>query len=392
MARPRIAAYFFTFIVFFATSITSLSRAADGATTGLPPIRHVFVIMLENQGYAATFGDPAADPYLATALPAQGALLTQYYGTGHFSNDNYVSFVSGQPPNPSNQADCPIFTDFSPATISAGGIAQGTGCVYPRSVQNIGTQLTAKGLTWKGYMEDMGNNPVLATAACGHPVIGTPDQSQDAVPGDGYATRHNPFVYFHSVIDNRAYCDAHVVALGTPSGSMPKGALPHETGLAHDLRSASTTPNFSFITPNLCNDGHDFPCTNQRGGASVGANIDAFLSQWVPKITSSPAFKKDGLLEITFDEAESPTLDATACCNEQPGPASPNPGISGPGGGLVGAVLISPYIRPGTTSTVAYNHYSSLATFEAIFGLRRLGYAATAPANFGADVFTNATR
>ena len=77
--------------------------------------------MLENQGYATTFGDPAADPYLATALPAQGALLTQYYGTGHFSNDNYVSFVSGQPPNPSNQADCPIFTDFSPATISAGG-------------------------------------------------------------------------------------------------------------------------------------------------------------------------------------------------------------------------------------------------------------------------------
>ena len=62
------------------------------------------------------------------------------------------------------------------------------------------------------------------------------------------------------------------------------------------------------------------------------------------------------------------------------------------GAELFGAVLISPYIRPGTTSTVAYNHYSSLATFEAIFGLRRLGYAATAPANFGADVFTNATR
>jgi len=51
----------------------------------------------------------------------------------------------------------------------------------------------------------------------------------------------------------------------------------------------------------------------------VGLNIGAFLMRWVPKITSSPAFKKDSLLEITFDEAETPTLDTTACCNEQRG-------------------------------------------------------------------------
>src|ERR1700745_2014193 len=75
--------------------------------SGWPRIRHIFVIVLENEGYAATFGNPSADPYLAKALPAQGALLESYYATGHASQDNYISLVSGQPPNAQKQADCP---------------------------------------------------------------------------------------------------------------------------------------------------------------------------------------------------------------------------------------------------------------------------------------------
>ena len=86
------------------------------------------------------------------------------------------------------------------------------------------------------------------------------------------------------------------------------------TGLATDLGRLATTPNFSFITPNLCNDGHDYPCRNQQSGASALADIDAFLQQWVPRITGSPAFKQDGLLVITFDEAD--TADVSACCGE----------------------------------------------------------------------------
>ena len=68
------------------------------------------------------------------------------------------------------------------------------------------------------------------------------------------------------------------------------------------------------------------------------------------------------------------------------------PGITGPGGGKVGAVLISPFIKPGTVSTTPYNHYSSLASWEQLFGLPRLGYAASVPSTFGADVFTAARR
>jgi phosphatidylinositol-3-phosphatase len=355
----------------------------------LPKVKHVFVILLENQGYAATFGTPSADPYLAKTLPSQGALLEQYFATGHESNDNYVSLVSGQPPNPDNQGDCLTFSEFIGAKEEPGGIEGGTGCVYPSNVANIGTQLSKASLSWKTYQQDMGNNPKREAAACGHPAVGSKDETQSAEAGDEYATRHNPFVYFHSVIDEQAYCNAHVVALGSPSGELPPAALPGETGLATDLKKASTTPAYVFVTPNLCADGHDAPpCKNGSKAASKLASIDAFLETWVPIITGSKAFKKGGLLEVIFDEAESGETEA--CCGEKPGPSSPNPGIGGPGGGRIGGVLISRFIKPGTVSKVAYNHYSSLASWETLFGLPRLADAATVPSTFGADVFTAA--
>jgi len=355
-----------------------------------PKLHHVFVIMLENEDYESTFGDPIADPYLAQTLPAQGALLEDYYATGHESNDNYVSLVSGQPPNVENQADCQFFTSFTSSEIEADGVQKGLGCVYSASVENIGTQLTAAKHKWKAYEQDMGNDPNRETAACGHPALGAKDETQDAVEGDGYAARHDPFVYFHSVIDDQTYCDEHVVALGSPTGAMPAATLKGETGLASDLRSAGRTPTFSFITPNLCEDGHDYPCKNEPSGASALADVDRFLETWVPKITGSPAFQEGGLLEITFDESDGPQSDASSCCEEMPGPGSPLPGITGPGGGRIGAVLISPYIKPGTISTTPYNHYSSLASFESLLGLPRLADAATVPSTFGADVFTAA--
>jgi hypothetical protein len=64
------------------------------------------------------------------------------------------------------------------------------------------------------------------------------------------------------------------------------------------------------------------------------------------------------------------------------------PGIFGPGGGRVGALVISPFVTPGTTSDTPYNHYSLLRTVEDLFGLAHLGYAgANGLAPFGSDVF-----
>ncbi len=366
-----------------ATTITS-TLAADG----LPPIGHVFIIVLENEGYPTTFGDPTNDPYLASTLPAEGALLSNYYAIGHHSLDNYVALISGQAPNPLTQGDCLDYVDFpATATVAAEGQISDSGCVYPAGVDTVANQLTDAHLTWKGYMEDMGNIPSRESAVCGHPDIGAPDHTEDAVPGDGYASRHDPFVYFHSIIDDAALCDADVVPLGSPTGVLPAGTPPGVTALATDLKSLSSTPNLSFITPNLCDDGHDSPCINQEGSASPLVNIDAFLQTWVPLITRSPAFKENGLLEVTFDEAD--TGDASSCCDEMPGPAAAQPGETGPGGGRIGTVLLSPFIKGGTVTAVPYNHYSTLATVEEIFGLSRLGQAQTVSTTFGRDVFTN---
>ncbi len=135
-------------------------------------------------------------------------------------------------------------------------------------------------------------------------------------------------------------------------------------------------------------DGHDAPCADGDPGGLT--EINGFLQIWVPEIMHSPAYK-DGLIMITFDEGSTShgllrrDLGQVAVAPER----APSPGMSGPGGGRVGAVLLSPFIKPGTVSTVDYNHYSMLRTIEDIFGLSHLGDAAMPQVkSFGSDVFT----
>ena len=74
-------------------------------------------------------------------------------------------------------------------------------------------QLQGAKFTWRDYNEDMGADPTRESATCGHPVVGQPDHTEAATATDMYATRHDPFVYFHSIIDDAALCDSHVVNL-----------------------------------------------------------------------------------------------------------------------------------------------------------------------------------
>ncbi|MDE2448596.1 MAG: phosphoesterase [Gammaproteobacteria bacterium] len=341
-----------------------------------PPVRHVFLIVLENKSFRNTFGTGSAAPYLATTLLAHGALLENYFAVGHFSLDNYIALVSGQAPNPATQRDCHQVTEFQPSRpgLDPHGELPGSGCVYPSIVKTLPDQLGRARLTWKGYMEDLGlDRGRDEDSACTTRRIGRMDPTERATGADEYASKHDPFVYFHTIIDDQAQCAAHVVGLDE---------------LAKDLRSTATTPNYSFITPNLCHDGHDPLCDDGAPGGLKG--INGFLKKWVPLITHSEAFRKDGLLVITFDESDgAPPRGSDACCGEKPLPGGPLPGVRGPGGGRVGAVVLSPFIRPGTVSTVPYNHYALLRTIEDIFGLRHLGYAAEPGLRpFGADVFT----
>ncbi len=346
-----------------------LAGGVPAASAALPPIHHVFVIVLENEGAASTFGSPPPAPYLATTMRAAGAYLPNYYGIGHASLDNYIAMISGQAPNQDTQSDCPTFLDVSPDKLAGDGQEDGVGCVYPTDVPTIASQLSAAGLTWGAYEESMGTDLTREASVCGHPAIAAPDNTEGgetSAPYDEYATRHDPFMYFHSIIDT-SLCNQVVNLDQLPAA----------------LQQVSTTPNYVFITPDLCGDGHDNPCKNpSRPGGYAG--INDFLSTWVPMITASPAYMKDGLLIVVFDEALD--SDASSCCGEMPGPNAALPGGTGPGGGDTGAVLMSPFITPGTVSTVAYNHYSMLGSVEDIFGLSRLGYAAdTTP--FGSDVF-----
>ncbi|GGH16466.1 alkaline phosphatase family protein [Silvibacterium dinghuense] len=404
-----------------AESSQSSNHDAQGDSHRVPTaaagVKHVFVIVLENKNYAVTFGSSTQDPYLQNTLVPEGALLTQYYGTGHVSLDNYISLISGQAPTQDTDDDCiPNLTssignynnvDQTGWAAQGQVVAQG-GCIYAKDVPNLPRQLDKAGLSWRGYMEDMGNDPTRESATCGHPAIGVgTDNTNSAVApsssvplGDAYATRHDPFMYFHSIIDDQAYCGKHVVNLNA---------------LASDLKSADTTPNLVFITPNLCNDGHDgsgtgatgTTCANGQPGGLTSA--DAFLKTWVPQITNSPAFKQDGLLLITFDESnyatESVSENASGqevvsinytgqtCCDQQPGAnlSGVRPAtltlvdtsslleqlvFNGYGGDRIGAVLLSPFIKAGSTSDTPYNHYSMLRSIEDIFHLDHIGYAA----------------
>ena len=332
-------------------------------------IDHVFVIVLENKNFATTFGSSSPAPYLADTLTREGAFLRQYYGIGHYSLDNYIAMISGIAPTPETQADCGRYENFVETGTSPDGQPIGRGCIYPAHVQTVANQLAAKGLGWRAYMEDMGADPSREAAACGHPVVGEPDRTEGATMTDQYATKHNPFMYFHSIIDSVASCRSHVVPL---------------TSLEADLQSKDRTPSFVFISPSLCHDGHDTPCINGEPGGLVSA--DQFLRRWVPAITRSAAYRDGGLLIITFDEATG--ADSSACCGEKPGPNVALAGVRGPGGGRTGAVLLSPSIAPGTVSDVPYNHYSLLRSVEDVFGLDHLGYAGQQGlASFGDDVF-----
>jgi len=402
-----------------AAIVSACGGDGDGPAPVQQKIKHVFVITLENKNYDDTFGTSTQDPYLTGTLKPMGALLTQYYGTGHASLDNYISMISGQPSTVATQGDCMTYADFKQTGTTADGIPIGDGCVYPATVKTLPDLMKAKGLTWRGYMEDMGNDPAREAATCGHPAIGAVDKTQSpaapsaAIPlGDQYAARHNPFVYFHSIIDS-ADCNSNVVALSK---------------LEADLASTATTPNFVFITPNLCNDGHDGDGTGAAGKGCVNGapgglkSSDDFLKTWVPKILASAAYKDGGLIVINFDESSTysiaqaadpatgkvsitATFKGEACCNQPIGPNVTRPYtetfpisanmeyklvMQGYGGDRTGAVLISPFIKPGTVSNVPYNHYSLLKSLQDIFRVSPyLGYANQAGlATFGNDIFT----
>jgi hypothetical protein len=283
------------------------------------PVRRVFVYVMENTSFNDVVGSKDA-PFL-NGLIKKYALATSYTATGHASLDNYLAMTSGQRPNPATSGDC--FFYGSPLCI--------------QDVPNIADQLEAKGRSWKGYMDSM-------PRPCAHTAENSVEQSQT-----GYSPRHNPFVYYRSIMGNPDRCAKHVVPL---------------TDLWRDQQRRSL-PDYAFISPDTCHDGHDSGASCTEGGGVKEA--DSFASRTVPRILDDPSFG-NGLLVLTFDEGGIPNDD---------GPVSVGSGEPD-FGGRVFTLLVSRNVTRGATLADPYDHYSLLKTVEDVFCLDYLGGAATA--------------
>jgi hypothetical protein len=268
---------------------------------------------------------PSAPAGYLRDLPRQGALLSAYRAISAAPTADRIALVSGQAPNPQTEADCPTFSEF----------ADGQGCVYPAETKTVADQLSTLGYEWRGYFG--GLDP-----PCRHPAPGAPDDTASAGP---HAVAHDPFVHFHAIVD-RADCASAVLPLDR---------------LTEDLKAARSTPRLAFVAPDRCAGGFQAPCADGTPGGP--AAVDAFLRRWVPAILRAPAYQADGLLVIGFDR--------------------------GPDTGAVGAVALSPFIRAGTRSAKAYDHYSLLRTVEDLLGLGgHLGLAGRPTVRpLGTDVF-----
>jgi hypothetical protein len=345
----------------------SSTPPSGSSPSKLPAIKHVFVIMLSDQPYAAVFGPDSRAPYLSRTLERRGELLVRYYAVAHEQLANGIALLSGQGPTPATAANCPVYGDVAPAALGGEGQVAGDGCVYPSATDTLPGQLIAKHLTWRAYVQGI-DEPGSPSAACAHPALGQPDPTSAQAPGSQpYATFRNPFVYFHALVDSPA-CAADDVGLGALSG---------------DLSNARRTPSLSYIVPDRCHDASPGPCPGGAAGGLPAA--DGFLQQVVPKILGSKAYKDGGLLLITVDEAPSSGefADSSSCCGQPRFPNLPAPsglaaGLPAEAGGQVGALLLSPFVKPRTTSQEPYNHFSLLRTIEDLFGLKHLGYAGSA--------------
>jgi hypothetical protein len=339
---------------------------------GLPPIQHVFLIVLADHGFEETYGPASTATYMAKTLPEKGELLSNYYGvtTGDLANE--IALVSGQGPNPATAANCPEYKDFATPTLSATGQAEGEGCVYPAEVETLPTQLVAAKKSWKAYIGGIGNGQAGEPTTCRHPTLGETDPAQVPQPGDPYQTWRNPFVYFHTLVDGPE-CAERDVGLEQ---------------LSVDLKKEARTPSFSYIVPDACHDGSEVPC---EPGAPTGlAAAQPWLEITIAEIEASPVYEKSGLIAITSAQARQdiPEPDTSACCGtpEYPGlPASetPPPPASGPvketgGGGRVGMLLLSPFVAPGSVNESGYyNHFSFLLSMSELLEVTPpLGYAA----------------
>jgi hypothetical protein len=288
------------------------STAKKGAA---PPRSHIVVIVMENKSPADVTGTNEA-PYL-DGLRQKAAVPAAIYGITHPSLPNYLALIGGDTFGITH--DC-------------------TNCHVKG--RNLAVQLHKAHISWKAYMQGMPRPCYHGAFAGRYPPShsGLADPRATSIPGTElrgsdrrYAKKHNPFMYFDNIRNNRKLC-ARVVPIRE---------------LRKDLKTGKL-PAFIFVTPDLCNDMHD--CVVRAG--------DQFLSRTVPELL--PRLGPQGFMVITWDEGRTDR----GCCG-----ATVH-------GGNIPTLVLGPTVLSGAAGTAAYNHYSTLRTIEDALGLPRIGHAA----------------
>jgi hypothetical protein len=252
--------------------------------SNLPPINTVFVILMENHNWSDI--TPAVAPYIRNTLMPMGAHAEQYFNPPgiHPSEPNYIWLEAGD--------NLGVTNDNDPSVN------------HQSTTSHLATLLNSAGISWKAYEEDIDGT------TC--PLVSV----------NRYAPKHDPFVFFDDVTNtnnpNSAFCISHI--------------RPY-TEFAADLQN-NTVARYNFITPNLCNDMHD--CSVTTG--------DTWLSQQLPAIFASQAYKNGGAIFITWDEGEG-------------------------GDGPIGMIVLSPFAKTNYSNTIHYTHSSMLRTVQQIFNV-----------------------
>lgn len=285
-------------------SVGQDAGAADAHTPSGLPTGTIFTVLMENHDFEEIVGSPNA-PYLSSLINEYGLAANYADSKIHPSLPNYLMLISGATQYNGG-------TDLLPTESG-----------FPANQPNLGTQLEAAHIKWRSYQESMG----------------TPCKLSD----DGnYAPRHDPFLYFKDMQQ------------GTSGTGLCAQRNVDYSQFATDL--AAGTYRYMWITPNLLDDGH-----NPQSSPVTGLKqTDDWASTEIPKIMASDAFKNDGVIFLTWDEAE---------------------GRHGDSKDQVPMIVISPRMKSaGFKSNTAYSHKSYLATVEDMLGLPRLATVKTEPA------------
>ncbi len=297
----------------------------------IPKYQHIFVIIEENKSYDQIIGNPNAP--IINKLAKTYNLADNFYAEVHPSEANYIAMLGGD--TFGIHDDDAFYCQAGSSDRFCGNSRKSDYVNHTVTSKSLMDQLEQKGLTWKGYFEDIPNP--------GSKVVVAPDPQRPL-----YASKHNGFINFKSVQDD-PNLQNKIVGFNQ---------------LATDLQSGNV-PNYSHIILNQCHEMHGLEeCPDLQKLIQTG---DTKIGEIVKEITSSKLWAAPGnnAIIITWDEDNGSRrqTETQGCCGFDP---KSNANF---GGGHIATIVITNHGSRGVVDNTPYNHYSLLRTTEDAFGI-----------------------